>query len=226
MNNFSSKVRESINKYSPNEIIVARDLYYSKFKGSNENLFYKALERMCKSNELRHLGKGIYYRPMMSKYGELPLDINKVIDFYTKDNKGVEVGYSLFNKKNITTQSSNKYLVFSSNLFEDKKRIDNVIIIKIPFLINKKRRNAIEVLEILENYNDIEDANYNQLIKLLNDYIENYDEKSLKYVLNNKKYKKSTIASLKTFLDKSHIKNSLDNYLSPFSKYKVIGEQK
>jgi len=224
MISFSYRVKLAINEYKPNEIIVMKSLFNNKFKGSNENLFYKVIERLCNNNELIHIGKGIYIRPFITKYGIKPITDEDIIDFYTKNNKGLKAGYSLYNNKGLTTQTPRTYKIYSNSIYEIKKKINNVEIIKVSFELNNNRKKALEILEILENYNKIENASYNQLKKIIEEYVNNYDDKSLVYVINNKKYKKSTIASLKYYLDKYKVNNSLNLFLSSLSKYKLIKE--
>lgn len=224
MNSFSYKVKNIINKYGENEIIIAKDIYNSYFKNANENLFYKVLERLCNINLLKRIGKGVYIKPKISKYGEIPISNNKLIEFFTKENSGMNIGYSLYNAKGITTQTPVKYKILSTNIYENKKSIKDIEIIKIPFKVSEERKEAIEILEIIENSKKIEDLNYDHLIKVINKYVSKYNDKEVNFVLKNIKYKKSTIASLKHFLDINNIKNSLGNSLSSLSKYKLLGE--
>ena len=48
-----------------------------------------------------------------------------------------------------------------------------------------------------------------------------YSEKSVHEVIQNRKYKKSTIAFLKEFLDYLNVPNTLDQYLSELSTYRI-----
>lgn len=48
-----------------------------------------------------------------------------------------------------------------------------------------------------------------------------YSEESTKYVIENRKYKKSTIAFLEAFLKQFEVNNTLNRYLSPLSEYNI-----
>lgn len=52
-------------------------------------------------------------------------------------------------------------------------------------------------------------------------FAHSYSDKTTDYVLQNRKYKKSTIAFLERCLNYMGIKNGLAKYLSPLSEYAV-----
>lgn len=56
----------------------------------------------------------------------------------------------------------------------------------------------------------------------MKNWIKYYSNDETLYVLENHKFKKSTIAFLKHILDYHHIQNTLSDYLSSLSKYKII----
>lgn len=79
----------------------------------------------------------------------------------------------------------------------------------------------IETLEILQNYKSIEDVNNTALAAYMKEFaIEHSDEATI-YVLKNRKYKKSTIAFLESFLNHFQVKNSLNQFLSSLSSYNI-----
>ena len=59
----------------------------------------------------------------------------------------------------------------------------------------------VAMLEVLQNYNRIEDWNESQFKKLCAKFAGQYDEKVFEYVLSNIPYSKQTIARLKAILD-------------------------
>ena len=69
----SSIIRNALVHYKENELIFASKLYRENLcELLNEATYYKMLERMCKSGELAKAAKGIYYIPIISKYGVVP----------------------------------------------------------------------------------------------------------------------------------------------------------
>ena len=60
---------------------------------------------------------------------------------------------------------------------------------------------TVSIIEVLQNYNKIEDLNEAQFHKLCAAFARDYDEKVCEYVLSNIRYSDETIASLKAILD-------------------------
>ena len=58
----------------------------------------------------------------------------------------------------------------------------------------------VAILEVLQNYNKIEDLNEMQFKKLCAEFAGQYDEKVCEYVLSNISYLDQTIALLKAIL--------------------------
>ena len=88
-------------------------------------------------------------------------------------------------------------------------------------IISKENIPIIEALEILQNYNKIEDINYLAFASYMKTFVLNYSDMLTVNVLKNRVYKKSTIAFLRNFLDYFNIKHSLNQFLSSLSTYKV-----
>ena len=78
------------------------------------------------------------------------------------------------------------------------------------------------MLEIIENFNKIEEINLKSFYKYAENFSNTYNERSLKKVLSIMKYKKSTIAFLHDILDFFEVENTLSSYLSSLSKYKYM----
>lgn len=187
---------------------------------SEQNL-YKVLSRLCESGYLHHLGKGIYCHYRNTKFGSLPISEEELIKHYVSKNQGVIIGYRLYNRKGITTKISKSITLLSKKLSSSRKRVGNLEIHKLDFPLNDERIYAIETLEILQAYSKIEDASFNNLFNYMKSYCKKYSDEETTYVLKKRKYKKSTIAFLKYFLDSFSINNSLGKCLSPLSDYNI-----
>lgn len=79
----------------------------------------------------------------------------------------------------------------------------------------------IETLEILQNYKSIEDINDTALAAYMKDFARQYSDEATVYVLKNRKYKKSTIAFLESFLNYFKVENTLNQFLSSLSSYAI-----
>ena len=222
--NYSEIVRNELNNYHKNEIIFASKLYKEKLynKYVTETSFYKILERMYKNKEIEKLSKGIYYFPRITKFGVVPISDEEIISIFTKNNEGMIVGYNLYNKLNLTTQISKKIIIYSSNVDNDIKNIRNIEIKNVNIKYSKEYIKIIEMLEVLQNFYEIEDLNYNAFYNYAKEFSTTYNEKFTNNVLKNINYKKSTISFLNDILNYFKIENNLNQYLSSLSKYKHI----
>ena len=183
--------------------------------------YYKTLERMCKKGFLVHLTKGLYYRPKNTRFGTVPISEKDIVDHYIKDNQGIVLGYRLYNQKGLTTQISKRVEILSSAVPGKKKNIHNVYVMNISISLTPETIPIIETLEILQNYKSIEDINNTALAAYMKEFARQYSDEDTVYVLKNRKYKKSTIAFLESFLNHFQVKNSLNQFLSSLSSYNI-----
>lgn len=223
-------LKNEINKFKVNELIFVNELYDSKFKDIMSELsFYKAIERLCYKKILIKVAKSIYSRPEVTKYGILGPSENDIVSTFIDNYKGLVIGYTLYNRLKLTTQVSNNIVILSNNIKASTKKLDNVFVKKIDFKINDKIQTILEGLDVLENYNKIQEVNNLNFVIFTKKIASNYEEKCFEYVLNNCneiKVKKSTIAFYREVLNYYNVANSLDRYLSPLSKYNFPSMEK
>ncbi len=219
-------LEESIYNYPKLELIDVNNLYFNEFINMSEQAFYKAISRMYKSKKIIKVAKGIYCVPKITKYGVLSSGEDEITSYYLGENNGVLIAYKLYNKYSLTTQVPKQIEMYSNIIYENTKNVSNVKIKKANIQFTSNNIFIIELLEILENYKNIEDVNYKMLAKTLKYLAENYTEQAFNNVIQNIKYKKSTLASLKYLLDYFGIENSVKNHLRKTSKYKIIDLEK
>ncbi len=220
------EIEKIVCNYPKLKLIDINKIYYENFSDMSEHAYHKGISRLKKAKKIAHIGKSIYCVPKHTKYGIIISGEKEIIDYYLSKNSGVIVGYKLYNKYGITTQVSKNVKMYSNKLYENKKTVANVSIKIADIKFTKSIILMIELLEILENYNNIEDINYKMLGLSLKYFIENYNEKSFNTVNKHIKYKKSTLASLKHLLDFHGIKNTIEKNLRKTSKYKIIDLEK
>lgn len=219
MESQAKEIRNYVVSIPENTLINAADVYEDHFASISEKNFYKVLERMTKDELLNRLTKGLYYRPKKTRFGTVPLSEGKITEYYA--NHGVVLGYVMYNKYGLTTKVGKKINVLSRNVAEEKKNIGNVSVEKTRMELNEKTMPVIETLDVLQNYSQIEDLNRSALSSFLSSFSKEYSDSATEYVLENRKYKKRTIAFLKAILDYKGIKNSLGKHLSTLSTYAV-----
>ena len=204
-----------------NTLFEASTMYRQKFnKQMNEMAFYKALERLTKEQILVKVAKGLYARPLVSEYGVIKPTQEQIIEAYVRENRGMIVGYALYNRLNISTQISKNILVYSNAIQGNTKTIGNVNIERKNIIFTSENCNTIAVLEVLENYYTIQDINYHAFIALCEKFAQNYKEQTVNGVLSVFKYSKSTIDFLRNILNYYEVENNLSERLSALSAYK------
>ena len=221
MNSYANYIETIIGHEPENKLLEASALYSQSFSTIPEMTYYKTLERMCKKGFLVHLTKGLYYRPKNTCFGTVPISEKDIVDHYIKDNQGIVVGYRLYNQKGLTTQISKRVEILSSAVPGKKKNIHNVYVMNISISLTPETIPIIETLEILQNYKSIEDINNTALAAYMKEFARQYSDEDTVYVLKNRKYKKSTIAFLESFLNHFQVKNSLNQFLSSLSSYNI-----
>ena len=223
MNSYAKYIEATIEQEPENQLLEASALYQKSFGSVPEMSYYKALERMSKQGKLVHLTKGLYYRPKKSRFGLIPISENEIVSHYTKNGKGIVIGYRLYNQKGLTTQISKRIEVLSSALSEQKKNINNVCVMNSNIALTQETIPVIETMEILQNYKSIEDVSKSALAAYMKTFISGYSDAAAIFVLKNRKYKKSTIAFLESFLKFFGVENTLNQFLSALSTYTIPG---
>ena len=221
MESFACKIEHKLEEIPENIILEAGGMHAGLFPEIPETAYYKTLERLSRQGDLVHLAKGIYYRPLKTRFGIIPISENEILRHYIADGKGIVVGYKLFNRERITAQVGKRAEVLSNALSEDKKTVGNVLVLSCDLDLNEHTIPVIETLEILQNYSKIEDADGAALAAFMKKIVGIYSDNAAVYVLKNRKYKKSTIAFFKSFLDYFNIENSLGSFLSNLSTYAI-----
>ncbi|MCR5176928.1 MAG: hypothetical protein K6C05_08790 [Anaerovibrio sp.] len=214
-------IEQFIMNQPENKILTANLLFRQIPTPLSEQAFYQTLTRLTRQGILRHLTKGIYYRPRYSRFGEVPLCEEDILGYYTNDGKGMVIGYRLYQKYGITTQISKKSEVLSNVVQESTKTVGNVRVSQLKLQFTEEICRAITVLEILQNYRQIEEFNRQSLAAFMKKYAANYSEEAMITVIQARKYKKSTIAFLVSFLGYWKVKNMLHQYLSNMSTYSI-----
>lgn len=214
-------VRNALDGFKPNELIVASKLYKDELSDQiSEAAYYKTLQRMCESGELVNIAKGMYYLPKVSKYGIVPPSDKEIVTAFTENETGTIIGYTLYNALNLTTQIPKTITVLSSKLEGLKKTIGNIVVHKVPLQFSKKTTSMVQGLEVLQNFNSIQDLNNSAFLKFTQELATSYEPETFDNVVNTRTYKKSTISFFREILDYYNVPNNLNKYLSALSEYK------
>ena len=151
----------------------------------------------------------------------MPISDDEIVSHYVSNGRGVIVGYHMYNQKGITTQVGKHIDVLSKAITGKKKTAGNVKVQQADLPFTPKTIPVIETLEILQNYNKIEDVNKKGLSSYMIDFADRYSDSAANEILQKRKYKKSTIAFMKRLLDYQKVPNSLEQHLSSLSHYAI-----
>lgn len=221
MNSQAQAIEELISRQPENKILTANQVYRQLPESFSEQTFYQNLTRLTQRGELCRLTKGLYYRPRRSRFGVVPLGEQNIIDHYTENGQGMVIGYRLYHQHGLTTQISKTVELLSNALTENRKTISNVRVSRLDLRFDAPTCKAIATLEILQNYRIIEDINRQQMADYMKDFVASYVDDAVVTVLNVRKYRKSTIAFLASFLDFWGVTHTLQQYLSRLSVYAI-----
>ena len=218
---YSREVVNYINRTNKMTVIDMVYIHSTRFENVPDMAYQKIFSRLEKNGELKRVAKSIYYRPEKGRFGNLKISNKAIAEYFigNKNQYGLYVGYRMFNRLGLTTQISKSITIYSTRLQQQSKKIGNITISKIDMKLSEKRVKLIELLEVLQNYGYIEDFDKKKLYQYLSRISEFYDNADMEYILKVMKYKKSTIASLKSVVDYFEIENGLVKHLNSSSKY-------
>ena len=204
-------------------IFIARELYLQRYSEMTEAAFLKTLERLNHMGLLMRLSKGVYCKPRKTRFGAVPAGERELVSYFTgEDNRyGFIAGYQLYNKYGLSTQISKHVEIYSRKSHVAQGTIKNIHLRKLESFYRPEMLPVIEFLEILENYQKIEDLNQRNFLAYCHVAVDNFNEKAFERIYPQMGYKKRTIAFLKEILDAYGISNTLKKYLNGTSKYRI-----
>ena len=221
MSCYSEQVRAIIEQIPCNSIFVASELRNDKLSDIPEQTYYKVLERLVKQNIIVHLTKGLYYRAVRNEKCIIPINQEDIIQHYLSEKSGVIIGKGVLSQKGMISNNPEDVKILSSNLKEEKKHIGKIAVQKSTIVLDDKTIPVVETLEILQHYNQAEDIDKHCFLSYMKKFSNQYSDDMARYVIENRKYKKSTIAFLERMLTWYGVENSLNQYLSGLSEYKI-----
>ena len=222
------KYRDKLIKYFDDApegaVIVANDMYENGFTKMSHDAFFRAVERLCDDGIIIRAGKGMYIKAEDKDKNMEELLLNYF--FGENNDNGLFIGYRLYNKYMISEHKSDKIELYSNVLRARTCEVGNISVKRPGVELDFENAKIIEALEIMQNYYNIEELSKPKFARFARQFTKNYNDDAAVYVLNHMKYKKSTIAFMKKVLDMYKIPNSLQQYLSYASDYKVPAVQR
>jgi hypothetical protein len=215
-------IKKTILSQPENKLFNASFLYHQYFPNLLESTYYKVIERMKKRGELMTLGKGMFIIPTKHQFSQ-PLSEDLTLKLLLNRRAHLEIGYALFNRLGLSSQISKNRYFYVNKLNNPVQKVNQFTFIKknINFQ-NVEIKNAIELLEVLQNYQHTQDLSLPGLHQYLKDTLHKVNLESIENVLSKMKYKKRTIAFLNHLLENHRgLKNPLGSHLCQVSKYNI-----
>ena len=219
-------IKTTIDKFPFGFVFTPSDFPIDVSKQATVN---RILNNMVSAGSIRRLSKGRFYKPQISKFGELPPDTYQVVkDLLEKNGKitGYITGYSAFNDLGLTTQVPFSLHIGVRNEKKAIKRdVYRISFIKQQNLITKDNISLLRLLDCLRFFKNIPDALPGDTCKRLLYLFSQLDslqvDKIKKLAL---KYNPSTIALLGAILqtiNEDEETSMLLNKLNPQTSYKL-----
>lgn len=147
-----------------------------------ENVRVK-LGRMVKAGLIEKVGRGKYYRPKTSVFGNIePLPDEMVKDLMYSNGvlTGYITGYSVWNRMGLTSQISNMIIIGTSRRRDSLKRGKyDIRFIMQPNKITSDSIPLLQILDSLKLIKRIPDTTIDQSVRIIKKYISDLDENRL-----------------------------------------------
>lgn len=219
-------IKDTIDRFPIGFVFTSSDfpIEVNKLKAVN-----KAINALVAQGRIRRLSKGRFYKPQISKFGELQPDTYQIVkDLIEKNGKpiGYLTGYSVFNDLGLTTQVPSSLRIATR---KEKKTITRGIyrisFIKQENTITKENIPLFQLLDCLRFFKEIPDTMPDDACKRLLILLKNLTLMQIttvkKLVL---KYNPATIALLGAMLETINADEDtkpLFNALNPMTTYKM-----
>lgn len=147
----------------------------------------KALERMQKKGTIKKISKGVFYKPEMTRFGELGPDYDALLNkFLFKNQKrvGYVTGGALYNQLNLTTQNYFRKKIATNR---SRKKIEigwlKTSTVKSYVEITDENYQLLGILDALKDIKKISDTPTSEVIKILAPKIEKFKQQDIQSLM-------------------------------------------
>lgn len=193
-----------------------------------ENVRVK-LGRMVKSGQLERVGRGKYYKPKQTVFGNIGPDPDEIVKDLMRDAgslSGYTTGYTVWNRMGLTTQISNIIMIGTSRRRDSLKRGHyEVRFIAQPNRITSRNVPLLRILDSLKFIKQIPDTHIDKSIEILKKHITDIEENDLSLLVKLAlKYPPRVRALLGVIMESvgnQILSGRLRNTLNPTTTYKI-----
>ncbi len=219
-------IKDTIDRFPIGFVFTSSDFFIevNRLKAAN-----KTLNLLVAQGKIRRLSKGRFYKPLISKFGELQPDTYQIVkDLIDKNGKtiGYLTGYSVFNNLGLTTQVPASLRIATKKEKKAIKRgIYRISFVKQENTITKENIPLLQLLDCLRFFKEIPDTMPDNACKrLLTLFKAITTEQTTTIKKLALKYNPATIAFLGAILETISSKEDttlLFNALNPMTTYKL-----
>lgn len=207
---YAGNLQNRIEKLLPREPILVRNIL-KEFP--NIHAVDMALHRMEKKGQIIRFEKGIYYKPMKTRLGQLGIDKDALIKakYLYKDGElhGYITGPQVWNQWGLTTQIPKGQWIALADIRQKKvdKMLD-LLIIKSRGDVTEKSVSALQFLDVLEYMDQIQDSDKETvLMKLMEIFKNRMDVQGRVSIIDQARHYPKTVQVLAGLIAETAIKN-------------------
>lgn len=197
----SHLIENRIADIEPKKVFTIRDLDFPPDWWENVRV---KLGRMVKSGLIAKIGRGKYYKPESSVFGNIGPSQNEVIKdlLYEKGViSGYVTGYTIWNQMGLTSQISNVIIIGTSRRRDNLKRGNyQVRFITQPNKITPSSIPLLQILDSLKLIKQIPDTTVSKSVIILKRYIQELEEKKLSILVKLSKVYPPRVRALLGFI--------------------------
>lgn len=161
----------------------------------------KILNRFEEERVLSAVSKGVYF------IGEKPVDEELIFDEYVDDEKGMFVGYQLFNDVGISDYIDCKIEIYTNNIKSRQKSVGQYLLKRVDLEFNDDIVDLVALLEIIDVGYSMKGCDFMAYKKIVDTLLQSYSDSGFEKIIKAIRYKYSTIKQLSELLEA----NSIDN---------------
>lgn len=219
-------IRQKIDQLPIGYPVSYRDFDLEK---SQQQAGIKALNRMVKAGKLAKIGKGRFYKPETSPFGELLPDYRDVIkDLLYADKRviGYVTGVNLFNALGLTTQISNTVQIARQDIRPPLQRLHYTVrFVRQKNPITEQNLPLLQLLDAIRYIKAIPDTTIVQSIRrllvLLDDLPSEQQQQLTQLAFNYPPASRALLGLMWETLGQAQFSQPLYNSLNPVTCYRL-----
>ncbi len=216
--NVAQQIRSKILNFPEDRVFGYSDLGISR---ENYLSSAKAIERIQKEGLIKKLSKGVFYKPVITIFGELrPTDSEQLKLYLFRNGKRVAyvTGESLYNQLGLTTQMAFRIKIATQRRIKIDKGTLNVRSVKSYTEVTNDNFRILGILDVLKDIKRIPDCSVSEAVNRLKHILMEFEEDQLNEMIKYAKLYPPRVRALlgallenyNSKLDVSELKKSLN----------------